>query len=322
MGDGAVLFSPMTTKEYVPLNEFSHYKIGGLADVFIEANDHADLVRALRWANEEEGSIFILGSGTNLIMDDLGYAGIVIKPNIRFLEEVNGRVRAGAGTLMSELLDFAAERGLSGLEWAGGLPGTVGGAVRGNAGAFGGEVKDSIESVDSFDAEVMQPMRRSNTESRFGYRASVFKERKGKEVVTAATFKLKQGDHETIKKLIKEKIDYRSLRHPMEYPNIGSIFKNVNINEVPPRRLRAFRSVIKTDPFPVIPAAYLISEAGLKGVARGGAMVSPKHPNFIVNVFDAKACDVRSLMELVKQEVFKKFKVRLEPEVEIVTQFG
>lgn len=312
----------MITKEHVSLKEFSHYKIGGLADVFIEANDHADLVRALRWAKEEEGPNFILGGGTNLLLDDLGYAGIVIKPNIRFIEEYDGRVRVGAGTLMSELLDFSAERGLSGLEWAGGLPGTVGGAVRGNAGAFGGEIKDSIESVDSFDTEAMKPVRRTNTESRFGYRASVFKERKGKEVVTAATFKLKRGNPEAIKKLIKEKIDYRSSRHPMEYPNIGSIFKNIDINEIPPQRLRAFRGVIKTDPFPVIPAAYLISEAGLKGVTHGGAMVSPKHPNFIVNVFDAKARDVRSLMDLVMQEVFKKFKVHLEPEVEIVPQFG
>ena len=130
--------------------------------------------------------------------------------------------------------------------------------------------------------------------------------------------KLDRGSPEQIKKSIEEKIQYRKDRHPMEYPNIGSMFKNVDAKKASSELIKEAREVIKTDPFPVIPAAYLISEAGLKGVSFGGAMISQKHPNFIVNISKAKSSDVKELISLAKEEVRKKFGVTLEEEVLIL----
>jgi UDP-N-acetylmuramate dehydrogenase len=204
---------------------------------------------------------------------------------------------------------------LSGLEWAGGLPGTLGGAIRGNAGCFKGEIKDVISAVESFDTETGKMITRNNADCGFAYRTSVFKQGGGKEIILSAVLALKPGDALEIAKAIQEKIDYRVRRHPMDSPSIGSIFKNVDLKKVPEEMRARFASVVKQDPFPVIPTAHLISEAGLKGVSFGGAMVSPKHPNFIVNVLEAKASDVKNLIELVKSEVKNKFGIELEEEV-------
>ena len=305
-------------KENIPLVEFTSYKIGGPARYFFEARNLDELGDALREAGGRNLEIFILGGGTNLLMSDEGFDGLMLKPKFDGIEISGDAVRTGAGVLMSELLDFFILHGLNGFEWAGGLPGTVGGAIRGNAGAFGGEMKDVITSVRSFDIETLQEVKREASACDFGYRSSVFKKREGKEIILSTTFTLKRGDRETVQKSIYEKINYRRERHPWEYPNIGSIFKNVDAGKVPPSRLSVLEKVIKTDPMPVVPAAYLISEAGLKGVSFGGAMISPKHPNFIVNVLHAKASDVKTLIQLVKNEVAEKFGIILEEEIQML----
>ncbi|MEK7195115.1 MAG: UDP-N-acetylmuramate dehydrogenase [Patescibacteria group bacterium] len=301
-------------RENVNLSRLNNYGIGGPARFFSEVSDASEAEKAIRLAKEKGLRIFILGGGTNLLVADEGFDGLVLKPNIKFLEAHGNTVKAGAGVSVAELLDFSAERGLSGLEWAGGLPGTVGGAVRGNAGAFGGEFKDSIVEVDSFDIGKMNIVKRSGEECGFGYRNSVFKEDNG-EIILSALISMKNGDPEDSRRAIREKIDYRLLRHPMEYPNIGSIFKNVSLDKISPELRDLLGNVVKTDPFPVVPTAYLISETGLKGVSCGGAMISPKHPNFIVNTLNASASDVESLISLVKFEVNKKFGIDLEEEV-------
>ncbi len=260
--------------------------------------------------------VFILGGGTNLLIGDKGFPGLVIKPEFRTLTQNGEEIWAGSGVSMEHLLEFATLKKLSGLEWAGGLPGTVGGAIRGNAGAFGGEIKDNVRSVESATLSSKPTIaRRTNEECRFGYRTSVFKERGGKEVILSAVFALKKGDRNRIREGIEEKIQYRKDRHPLEYPNIGSIFKNVDWCAVPQKHREVLRRIVKLDPVPVVPTAYLISEAGLKGISFGGAMISPKHPNFIVNVSNARAKDVEALIELVKTKVKKQFGVTLEEEV-------
>lgn len=301
-------------KENVPIVEFTSYKIGGPARYFFEARNLDELGDALQEARTRNLGIFILGGGTNLLMSDEGFDGLILKPKFGGVEISGNKVRAGAGVLMLELLEFSILHGLSGFEWAGGLPGTVGGAVRGNAGAFGGETKDAVTSVRSFDIETLQEIEREVSACDFGYRSSVFKKGEGKEIILSATFALKNGDKEAIRKAIQEKINYRRERHPLEYPNIGSIFKNVDVGKIPGTCLPELKRVIKTDPVPMVPAAYLISEAGLKGISFGGAMISPKHPNFIVNVLQAKASDVKTLIQLVKNEVETKFGITLEEE--------
>jgi len=305
----------------VSLKEHSAYRIGGEATYFQETHDEEELREAVAFARNSELPHFILGSGTNILIGDEGFKGMVIKPTIRFISAEGRKVRVGAGILMSELLDFAIEHSLAGLEWAGGLPGTVGGATRGNAGAFGGETKDTIFDVISLDISGVSPkvVKRDRKECEFGYRKSVFKERSGKEVILEATFELEHGNKTAIRSSIEEKIRYRKERHPLEYPNIGSIFKNVPIENVPKESLNTFFHVVKTDPFPVVPTAFLLSEVGVKGARVGGAMISEKHPNFIVNTGDASASDVQRLIHEARDAVERKYGITLEEEIMYLT---
>lgn len=301
------------------MSEYSNYKIGGRASYFFVPKTAEEVLKGIKKAQKEKLPIFILGGGTNLLISDKGFPGLVIKPEILKLQATGGKVQVGAGVSMADLLAFAIENGLSGLEWAGGLPGTVGGAIRGNAGAFGGEIKDVVREVVSLDiGGEPKIVRRSHKESKFGYRSSIFKEKDGKEIVLEAVLELREGEKEAIRKAIQEKIDYRNLRHPMDLPSLGSTFKNVDAKDLPKEVAERFAEKIKQDPFPVLPTAVLLSEAGLKGVREGGAMFSPKHPNFIVNSQDASAEDVKKLITLAKRTVKEKFGVTLEEEIQYV----
>lgn len=302
-------------KENFPIHTLTSYKIGGPARYFFEAKNPDELKRAVEEAKKRNLEFFVLGGGTNLLIGDEGFPGLVLKPSINFIESSGEEVSVGTGVSMSALINFSIERGLSGLEWAGGLPGTVGGAVRGNAGCFGGEIKDVVKSVKSIDAETLREIERDFSDCDFSYRSSIFKKSPKKEIILSAIFNFKKGDAKEIGKSVSEKILYRQQRHPLEYPNAGSIFKNVDAEKISKKHIKRFSHVIKADPFPVVPAAYIISEAGLKGVSMGGAMISPKHPNFIVNVFEAKSSDIKSLINLVKGEVKNKFDIELEEEI-------
>lgn len=304
-------------RENVPLDQFSSYRIGGPARAYYEAKNAEEARAAVAEAQRRGWRLFVLGGGTNLLIDDRGFDGLVLRPNLRVLEAQGTRVRVGAGILVAELLEFLLERGLAGLEWAGGLPGTVGGAVRGNAGAFRGEIKDVTSEVVSLDTQTLATVARSNAECRFGYRHSIFKEGP-REIILTAAFDLREGDAGEIARAIEEKKEYRRRRHPLEYPNIGSIFKNVDLKLAPESVRQLCAHVIKVDPFPVIPTAFLLSEAGLKGLRRGGAMISPKHPNFIVNVDRASSADVRALVFEAKKTVRESFGVDLEEEIQYV----
>jgi len=299
--------------ENVPLAQFSSFKIGGPARYFFEAKSEAELIQALE---NKIAQIFILGGGTNLLISDEGFPGLVIKPAINFLNQDKTEIEAGAGVLMSELINFTANAGLSGLEWAGGLPGTVGGAIRGNAGAFEGEIKDVILGVRSLDIVERKVHERDNQACKFNYRNSIFKELHGEEVIISARFKFTPGDPASVREAAQSKIDYRNERHPMDYPNIGSIFKNVSLATITPELRPRIEGSIKKDPFPVVPAAFLISEAGVKSLRHGDAMVSPKHPNFIVNCGKATARDVLFLIKQVKNAVLNEFNLQLEEEVQ------
>lgn len=308
-------------KRQVPLKLYSNYKIGGAAHYFYEPKNQDQIIRALeKWDSDK---IFILGGGTNILFNDDGFDGLVLKPAVKILRKENDRVVVGAGVEIGELLDFCVSHSLAGLEWAGGLPGTIGGAVRGNAGAFGGEIKDVIEEVISIDfsKRPLKIVRRTGRQCRFKYRDSVFKSGKtaGKELILKVILRLQLGDRKKIQQIIDEKIQWRQLRQPLDYPNIGSIFKNVPVTDVDfkQKMVKAdnIEKHIKQDPFPVVPAATFIDKCGLKGVSCGGAMIAQKHPNFIVNALDAKAQEVKALILLVKNEVYNRYGVRLEEEV-------
>jgi UDP-N-acetylmuramate dehydrogenase len=325
----------MKFRENVGLAQFSNYKIGGVARFFFEPKNEREVVWAVREARVAKLPVFVLGGGTNLLLSDTGFSGVVIRPAIATVApKAKNFVEAGAGVPMVKLLNYATTKSLSGLEWAGGLPGTLGGAIRGNAGCFGGEIKDVVASVRSFDMKTGKIVERNAQECRFGYRDSIFKHgsSKGGEIILLAQLALAKGDKHAIAQAIGEKIAHRAKNHPLEHPNIGSIFKNVPLVTIhAPASLRyrvalakqslVFRGSnfsVKSDPFPVISSAKLISEAGLRGVSFGGAMISAKHPNFIVNVLGASANDVQNLITLAKFTVKKKFGVQLEEEVQVI----
>jgi len=309
----------MLIQKDVLLKNYSNYKIGGLAAYFLEVKSTEELKEGLKeWKSINSGlkQILILGGGTNILFGDKGYLGLVIRCEIKGIKLRGEKIKVGAGVLISELLDFCIENSLSGFEWAGGLPGTIGGALRGNAGAFGGETKDCVVEVKSLNIDTLEEFTKGNTDCLFGYRDSYFKTDKGsREMISEVTLALKNKDKEKIKKLIEEKIEYRRERHPLEYPNIGSIFKNIELTKIPGSLKDEFGKNIKTDPIPVIPAARIINLSCLKGQRIGEAQFSEKHPNFIVNIGNAKASDVKTLIEMAKEVVYKKFKIQLDEEI-------
>lgn len=300
----------------VSLKKFSNYKIGGQAKLFVEVSSVQELNEILLRQLTDQDDIFILGGGTNILIGDKGFDGLVIHNKIGGINLNGTRLTVGSGVLFPDLLNFCIENSLSGFEWAGGLPGTVGGAVRGNAGAFKGETKDNVLSVSSLDIKSLAEKTRTNSECLFGYRTSVFKKGEGKEeFITSVTFCLKPGNKEEIRKAIQEKIDYRDAKHPMNYPNIGSTFKNIPFDSLSENLKKEFTPIVKTDPFPVIPTTKLLALAGLKGRRVGDAMISDKHPNFIVNLGNAKSEDVESLIEIAKKAIKEKYNIDLEEEI-------
>lgn len=307
----------------VPLKNLNNYKIGGSASYLFEIKNIEDLKSGLLefyslfHSEKDSPPIFILGGGTNILVDDKGFQGLVIRNLLSYIESANGEdLIVGSGTDFSELLKFCIENSLSGLEWAGGLPGSVGGAIRGNAGAYKGEIKDNLKSVTSINLKNFDYKNRSNIECNFGYRTSVFKTDEAKnEFITEAIFSLKKGSKEEISRLIQEKIDHRKARHPLEYPNIGSIFKNIPFGLVPDKFKDEFKQYIKEDPFPVLPVAKLFSIAGFKGKRVGGVVISEKHPNYFVNIDNGSSEDVRNLVEFAKKEIKDRYDIYLEEEI-------
>jgi UDP-N-acetylmuramate dehydrogenase len=319
-------------KENVPLAKFTNYKIGGPARFFFEAKTEADIRWAVARAKFQKLPCFILGGGTNLLMSDAGFRGLVLRINIGGISAKKNILTTGAGISMERLTVFATKRSLAGLEWAGGLPGTLGGAIRGNAGCFGGEMKDVVRTVRSFNTKTMRSVTRTAAQCSFGYRTSIFKQRPG-EIIISAALRMKKGDRKKISAALKTGKTWRAARHPLEHPSAGSVFKNVPLAKIYRPGSKAYLDAVrklsthyrgssfsvKTDPVPVIAAAKLIGESGLTGKRAGGGMISPKHTNFIVNVRRAKAKDILSLIALAKKQVYRKFGILLEEEIQIVS---
>jgi len=322
---------PKLIQENVSLKIYSNFKIGGPARFFFEFESLDELKIGLgEWREilENDKTVvdrkFVISGATNILFDDDGFDGLILCNRISFIRKDNeNMLEVGAGTSIKELNEFCVDNSLSGTEWSGGLPGSVGGAIFGNAGAFGGETKDSVFEVTSFDYLNGQTIRRNNSDCQFNYRDSIFKSQKLPEIIISAKFQLKIGNRDEIAAAMIEHIEYRRRKQPLEYPNIGSIFKNVPTESASADLIEKVREKIKDDPFPVIPTAYLIFLAGLVGHKIGGAQISEKHPNMIIN-FDGlvKAADVKNMISFVQKTIAEKFAVNLEPEVRILSKDG
>lgn len=302
-------------KKNVSLSKFTTYKIGGPADYFIGVKNYQELKNTLRFADDNALPIFILAGGSNILFSDKGYRGLVIKMENCNLKVDGNKIESGAGVLMNDLVSKTIGMGLAGLEWAGGLPGTLGGAVRGNAGCFGAETRDTIKEVIAATRSG-DIKKYSNADCRFGYRDSIFKH--NNEIILDIVLNFKPGEKMKLKAEVLSHIKYRLDRHPLEFPNCGSVFKNCPIESVPDTVWENFKDKIKTDPFLILPTAVLISAAGLKGFKVGGAAVSEKHPNFIINHDNTSADDIIEIIGEVKEKIKEKFGINLSEEIELV----
>jgi len=307
----------------VPMSEYTTYKIGGPAKYFAEALNKADIANILDAYNKRipgDKKTFILGGGANVLFPDEPYNGLVLKISISGIELLPDNIlRIGAGAKLADVVQFAAEHNLSGIEWAAGIPGSFGGAIRGNAGAFGGEIKDSVLSVTSVDRkDISNPIIRKNSGDLFGYRTSAFKLSAKEEIIIEAEIKLVPGRTGEIREKMDKNIKTRKERQPVEWPSAGSIFKNIDVSKITETQKKEWASLIKLDPIPVLPVAFLLSEAGLKGETEGGIQISEKHPNFFINIGEGKSRDVKKLITLAKKKVKEKFEIKLEEEIQIV----
>ena len=279
-----------------PMAPHTSWRIGGPADIFLSVASTDDLIEAVLAAREQGLPVFILGGGTNILVSDRGVRGVVVENKVNDVRVDGPRLTATAGVTMAHLAAVAARSGIAGLEFAATIPGTVGGAVHGNAGAFGTETKDVVEEVALFEPETGVRIVPTG-ELAFSYRYSALKDRFA--VVLQATFRGEQSDRDTVVRRIKVMANERLTKQPLALPNSGSVFKNPAGDH----------------------AGRLVEAAGLKGLRVGGAVVSEKHGNFIVNQSNATASDVRALIEEIQRRVYDKFGVKLDPEVEFIGEW-
>lgn len=281
-----------------PLARYTSMKVGGPADFFIEVDTGAALTRVLMTLSRYKANFCLLGNGSNVLISDRGLRSAVIHlagefKQVEWREEGEIiRVKVGAAFAVTQLVREAARKGYSGMEFAEGIPGTMGGALFMNAGAYGSELEKVIDQVDGFTREG-EPMRLSRNDMTFTYRDSHLP---AGMVVTEVRLRLRQEDSAKVTSRVRELVTKRKASQPSGYPNSGSMFRN------PPGYF----------------AGRLIEAAGLKGKRIGQAQISQRHGNFIVNLGGAKAEDVRRLMELARAEVRAQFGVELEPEVRLL----
>ena len=292
----------------VSLKNYTTFKIGGPAKYFFAAKTKGDLIEAVSVAKKLRLPFFILGGGSNLLISDDGFKELVIKIENLKLKIENSKLIVDAGVSLSKLVDISTKRGLTGLEWAVGIPGTVGGAVFGNAGAFQKSMKNVVKKVEVFDTKELRIENYGLRDCRFGYKDSVFKRNKNL-IILSVALKLKKGKKSEIKKKIKEYLNYRKETQPLNYPSAGSVFKNPSPSQV---FLKKFGRASGFS------AGELIQKCGLKGKKIGQVQISEKHANFIVNLGNARAKDVKKLINLAKKEVKKKFKINLEEEIQFL----
>jgi UDP-N-acetylmuramate dehydrogenase len=307
-------------KKDEPLAKHVHIRIGGPADFYLEAKSSEEIVQAIEAAVLDQIPFVIFGGGSNTLPSDDGFRGLVIQAANRGWGVSGTIVTAEAGVPTGFLARKTAEAGLTGLEWAVSLPGTVGGAVRGNAGCFGGEIKDTLDSVTLLrvnDGRV-ELGDCKNEECGFGYRESRFK--RSHDVVLSAKFVLSAAPKEICLEKLEEVLSKRKADQPNDAPSAGCMFKNFdfkNVSElaklkeradVPEAYVRAKR----------LPAGWLIEQADLKGRTIGRAQVSGKHGNFLLNLGGATASDVLQLISLIKMRIRDDYGIQLEEEVQLL----
>jgi len=315
----------------VKLASYVHFRIGGPAEYFLLASSSEEIVRACQAALELKIPYTILGGGSNVLILDNGIKGLVIKTANKKIKFFGSQVEAESGAVLMDVANKAAEQGLTGFEFAGGIYGTVGGAIYGNAGSFNKEIKDLLLSCRFFDPE--KGVREfTNKQCQFVYRGSIFKNHSSW-VILSGVFALQPDDPAEVKKRMTELVKQKAASQPFNFPSSGCIFQNVPVEQVDfdclARGIDA-DSINKTSGLTnqqcwqkfkqqgKVPAGYLLEELGLKGKQIGQAQVSEQHANFIVNLGGATASEVMMLISYIKQQVRDRLGIQLQEEIQIL----
>ncbi len=276
------------------MSKYTSFKTGGKARLLVKANKIEVIKNVIKITKENNISLLVLGNGSNILFRDGNYDGIVLKVELDKIEIDEEKAIIEAGVKNAIVARKLLDRGLTGFEFAAGIPGTIGGAIRMNAGAYGGEMKDIVESVTYIDYDTLEIKQITNNDCIFSYRHSVFCTNKN--VIISATLKLSKGNKEKIEAKMIEYANSRKEKQPLEYPSAGSTFK----------RGKDFIT------------AKLIDECGLKGYQIGGAQVSEKHAGFIINKENSTANDILQLIEYVQKTVYEKTGKNIQLEIEII----
>jgi UDP-N-acetylmuramate dehydrogenase len=276
-----------------PLKNHTSFKIGGPAKYFYVAEDQDDLIKVLKAASDFKVKTFLLGDGSNILVSDRGFDGLVIKIGFSEFEIYDSTIRVSAGMKLAELLNLCIKNKLSGLEFLAGIPASVGGAIWSNAGGVEESIGDYVETVTVLNKNY-EAISLSQRECEFSYRQSRFQ--KSKEIVLSVELKLKTSIGEEVKKRIQDFMQRKTQIQPMDFPSAGCVFKN------PPGHS----------------AGELIDRAGLKGKTIGQAQVSEKHANYIINLGGATAEQVIILISLIKQKIRTKYNIQLQEEIKLV----
>lgn len=306
---------PEFIQKNIRLAPLTTYQIGGPAQFLAKVDSLEELTQAIDWAIDGNLPIHFLGGGSNLLISDQGVAGLVITltaPEPIFTDKV---VEVGAGYSLSKLVIACIDHGFAGLEWAAGIPGQVGGAVRGNAGAFGGWLADRVIEVIVYNTKSKQTEIITAQDCHYAYRHSIFKDRP-ELLIWSVKLALEIGNQVELQKMAEEHRAYRRQRHPL-LPSAGCIFKNPTIDEVArlaPELLQVAQSVGAVGRGEV-PAGFIIEQAGLTGYSIGPSQVSPQHSNFLVNNGGATAEQMCQLIEYVKIEIKRHYNLEFIPEV-------
>lgn len=305
--------------EHELLSKHTNLRIGGPATLFFPTSAPGDLIKAVALARVQGVTWTIFGGGSNILVADDGFDGLVIQPAFREIKLRQQTVTAEAGAITSSVARQTAEAGLAGLEWAVGIPGTIGGAVFGNAGCYDGEIKDNLVSVDCLRLSDVKSVVYPAAECELGYRTSRFK--RESHVILRATFKLTPGEPEQLKQRMEEIMRWRKEKQPLDHGSAGCMFKNFIFKDQ--GELERLKRDVKSIPDEMlkrksISAGWLVEQAGLLGEKIGDAQVSEKHGNFIVNLGHARAQDVLMLTSKVKMKIRDEYGIMLEDEVQLL----
>lgn len=304
----------MQFQDNYPLKNLTTLKIGGPAKKFAAVSSHSELLEAIQHSKENQLNYLVIGGGSNLLISDEGFDGLVIKNEIKGITQSSNEITVKSGASLQDLIDYVIKQGLSGLEKLSGIPGTVGGAVYGNAGAYGQSIADYIAQVSALNTNNLTTEEFNNTDCQFDYRSSIFK--KNRFIVLEITFRFEKGNPQTLAAEAQNTISKRLIKYPAGIKSPGSFFKNLVVSQIPEELLKNISP--EKIMYGKIPAGALLEEVGAKGQKADGIEIADYHANLFINQGEGTAKAFYNLAKVYADKVKERFGITLEPEVQLI----